>query len=78
MRLLPCVVAISCAVSPCVDGAGVQLVSSSKLEGPARYGLGKLREAIASRGLQVETLERVEDASAPSVSTCGPKACPTR
>ena len=71
MRLLTCIVVACCALVTSVYGAGVQVVSSSKLTGPARYGIGKLCDAITSRGLQVEALDRVEQANGSHVIVAG-------
>ena len=60
MRLLTCIVVACCGLVTSVFGAGVQVVSSSKLAGPARHGIAKLSEQITGRGLQVESVDRVD------------------
>ena len=71
MRFLTCITLACCTVAGSVNGADVQLVSSPNLAKPARHGIGKLREAITGRGLEVETLVRVEDATSPYVVVAG-------
>ena len=71
MRLLTCILVACCALATSVYGADVQVVSSSKLAGPARYGIGKLSEQITGHGLQVEALDSVEQADASYVIVAG-------
>lgn len=71
MRLLTCIVIACCTLVTSVYGASVQVVSSSQLTEPARYGIGKLCEAITTRGLQVEVLDRVEQATGSHVIVAG-------
>ncbi len=71
MRLLMYFFVAWCALVTSVCGAGVQIVSSPKLTGPARYGIGKLSDAFTDRGLRVETLERPEQATGTHVIVAG-------
>ncbi|MHC4399198.1 MAG: hypothetical protein ACYTG0_05940 [Planctomycetota bacterium] len=71
MRLLTCIVVALCALATSIYGASVQVVSSPKLAEPARYGIGKLCNAITSRGFQVESLDRVEEANGSHVIVGG-------
>lgn len=67
-----CVTAAACfAPVTSIQGDTVDVVSSPDLAAPARYGIGKLRDAITRRGLRVETSDRLEEAKGSRVIVAG-------
>ena len=71
MRWLTLVLVVCVTLVTAVHGASVQVVTTSDLAKSAQYGVGKLSEAISSRGIQVVAGTRVVQAESSQLIVAG-------
>ena len=71
VRYLISISLVFVAIISSTHGATVQIVASSDLAKPAQYGISKLQEAIASRGIEVVVSDQIEATTTSHVILAG-------